>query len=77
MNIFSGEAEKHTVGTTLIPHGDTTCDACKQPLLTGEIVHLVTYPGTPWKSEDSEDHEWGSIVWHVECDEGSLAAGNR
>ena len=68
-------AMRFTVGKDLHvgPNG-STCDACKLPLLAGQRVYNLTHLATPWKAEDDEDQEYGGYFWHVECDEGSLAA---
>lgn len=50
------------------------CDACKQPLRSGDRVYYLTHLATPWKAEDDEDQEYSGYTWHVGCDEGSLAA---
>jgi hypothetical protein len=66
-------ADRFTVGETL--HTSSPCDACKQPLKSGERVYGLFYLTTPWRAEDDEYNDYGMHVWHVDCDEGSLAAG--
>jgi hypothetical protein len=71
---MSGEtASIFTVGKN-ISAGGSPCPACKKPFVDGQRVYMLCHLGTPWLAEDSEDHEWAGYTWHVECDQGSLAA---
>jgi hypothetical protein len=73
---MSNEAMRFTVGKDIFPGpSGSTCDACRQPLLAGQRVYMLCHLATPWKAEDDENHEWASITWHKDCDEGSIAAG--
>lgn len=72
---MSDAAQRFTVGKDIFPGAhDKGCDACEQPLTAGQHVYMLCHNATPWKAEDDEP-EWGGYTWHVDCDEGSIAAG--
>lgn len=65
---MSGEVQRFTVGADFHPSTRMYCDACRRLFNSGQKVLLTSYPATPWLPEWSEDHEWGSVVWHRDCD---------
>lgn len=68
-------AETYTVGEDFVLCSTSKpCDACEQPLKTGERVYYLSHLATPWKAEDDEYNSWAGYVWHIGCDDGSLAA---
>ena len=63
------------VGKNLFPtRGGSRCDACREPLVKGQRVYVLTHLASPWKAEDDEYQDYGNYTWHVDCDQGSLAA---
>jgi hypothetical protein len=69
---MSDRAMTFTVGKDLFT--DAPCDACNEPLRSGERVFHLTHCASPWKAEDDEDQDYRGYTWHKACDEGSLAA---
>jgi hypothetical protein len=71
---MSDAAQRFTVGKDVFPgRHNRGCDVCGKPLESSQRVYMLCHNATPWKAEDDEP-EWGGYTWHVECDEGSLAA---
>lgn len=71
---MSDAAMRFTVGKDIFPGpNDKGCDACRKPFNAGQRVYNLCHNATPWRSMDDEP-EWGGYTWHVDCDEGSLAA---
>ncbi|ORA23415.1 hypothetical protein [Mycobacterium aquaticum] len=73
---MSDTAQRFTVGRDIFMSGTALCPVCSQPFKGGERVYDLTHDSTPWRAEDDEDREYASYTWHVDCDQGSLAAAS-
>lgn len=71
---MSDRATRFTIGKDLLPGPNGRCDACQKFLNHGERVYYLAHLATPWMAEDDENNSWSGHVWHIDCDEGSLAA---
>lgn len=70
---MSANATRFRVGVELEPNTTSRCAACDKPFVSG-LVYAVPHDATPWKAEDDESREYGYVMWHEACDEGSLVA---
>lgn len=51
------------------------CPACHEVIRDGELLYQLIREKHPWLPEDHDEQDWDVIEWHIECDKGSMTAG--
>jgi hypothetical protein len=65
---------EHIMADELSPPGRCHVKSCRETLHNGDVVYVLLHLSTPWLAEDDENNEYVALIWHKDCDEGSLAA---